>query len=166
MNFLLDSYYTSLYWSIPILIFFILLFFSEKNSLFLKISKWMIVPITIIIGSFAIYHDYMSYFKPIERFPPKEIEYVYNMHKVDWKEKEMIIVLWVTENDSNREFLYVFPYSEEIKKKLDELQKESKGSNVQFDYEGSGDFKRNDRELNIGDFSFILKPRTANPVPK
>lgn len=65
-------------------------------------------------------------YTPIPDLPPKQIEFLYNFHKLKTeKDQKVYIVLGISRTSDNKELIYQFPYigNEKVKEGLDKLKK-------------------------------------------
>ena len=81
------------------------------------IDKLVSLPLILILSAFMFYHYIQSLGKPLEGKPDGEWTYVH--HVTDGN----VIELWIKQDSGSK--LYVFPYSDEDRQKLEQGQQQT-----------------------------------------
>ena len=118
--------------------------YSIYKSNWSDVVKMTVLPLAIAFSGLVGYHYLDSLGKPINKVPEGQWEYVW--HEAYGNE----IHLWAISDGDSR--LYVVPYSEEIRKELEEAQeREGKGEAVVGEFaEQESESSSPEYELTIG----------------
>lgn len=98
-------------------LYFIIMCFLLYNSRSNSILKYAAFPVFIFTGVIVYDHYNNSLGAPIAGYPEYEFVYIHHIIQND------TIILWTKKNDGTEDRLYVFPYSRETAKKLNQTQK-------------------------------------------
>ena len=136
-----------------LMLFLIALSFLVYRSELKDSVKIITLPLAIILAGFLGYHYILSLGKPVEYEPTGEWEYI---HHISYSDN---IELWIFDED-NGSRLYIFPYNEEVRKKLEDAKEmQEKGQRVKGEFDKGIGSSNGDSILNIVN-------DVGTPIPK